>query len=59
MEASSWLLEARTNEKENQEAQRRVRGERSKLRGGKPQEALQGPTLQPTSVPPSVFEAAA
>ncbi len=26
-------------------------GQRSRLRGGKPLEALQGPSLQPTSVP--------
>ncbi len=47
MRVSSWLLEARTSETENQEAQRRVRGARSRLRGDN---ALE-PLIQPTSVP--------
>ena len=37
---------------ESQEAQRRARGVRSNLRKGKPPEALQRPTLQPTAMHP-------
>ena len=45
MVASSRLLELRTSEAENQEAQKRDGGARSRLKGGEP--------LQPISVPPS------
>ena len=52
MEASSWLLEARTNELENQEGQRKVMGVSSSLSGRKNQETLGRSTLQPSSVAP-------
>ena len=48
VEASGWLLEARTGQAEIREAQRRARGARSWLRGGKPPEAILGPILLPT-----------
>ena len=51
--ASSRLLEARTSEVEIQKAQRRAREAKSRLRVGKPLDAFQRPTLQPTLVPPS------
>ena len=47
MEASTWLLEARSIEAGNQEGQRRVRGERSRLRGGRPPDILLRPTGNP------------
>ena len=58
MEASGWLLEARTSQAEHQVAQRWLRVLKSRLGGGWPPEALRRPTLQPTPVPPSGWGAA-
>ncbi len=46
MEASGWLLEARTTEVENQKEERRVRGEKRRFKGGKRLKALNRPTVQ-------------
>ena len=48
---------ARTSEAEIHEAQK-VRGYKSRLKGGKSLEGLQRPTLQPTSLPPGGWVAA-
>ena len=40
MEASSWLLGAKTTEAENQEAQKWIKEEASRLRRGKPPEVI-------------------
>ncbi len=54
--ASSRQLKARTSEAEGQEAQRRVRGVMSRLRGGMPPEAIWKPFMQSNFVSPSYYE---
>ena len=53
VEASGQLLETRTCEVEIEQAQRRVRRSKGRLKRGQPPDTLRRPTFQPTSVPPN------